>query len=118
MTDFSHIKLMEAVAKHFFGKANEHLSKEKNGELRFGTNGSKSVDLKKGRWFDHESNQGGGPIELIKRETGISETDKAYKWAEERGFWVNGHPGGGGLGREVAAYDYTDENGQLLFQVV
>jgi hypothetical protein len=118
MTEADQIKLMKAVAKHFFGEPNEHLSKEKNGELRFGTNGSKSVDLKKGRWFDHETNKGGGPIELIKRETGISETHKAYTWAEEQGYWVNGGAGGGRLGREVAAYDYTDDNGQLLYQAV
>ncbi len=61
MTDPAHIDLLNAVARHFFGEPNAQRSK--NGELRFGTHGSKSVDLKNGRWFDHEAGQGGGPFD-------------------------------------------------------
>ena len=36
-------------------------------ELRWGTNGSFSVDLEKRVWHDHETKQGGGTKDLIKR---------------------------------------------------
>ena len=118
MSDPQHIHLMETVAKHFFGEPNGQLSKK--GELRFGTHGSKSVDLKKGTWFDHEVGEGGGPLDLIKRETGISEARECYAWAESQGYWRNGggsQPQPPQLGPIVATYDYVDENGTLLFQV-
>lgn len=89
MSDPDHVRLMEAVARHFFGAPNRRLSKK--GELRFGTRGSLSIDLEKAAWFDHEANEGGGPLDLIKRETGISEQRDCYAWAEREGYWSNGH---------------------------
>ena len=84
MSDPDHARLMEAVARHFFGEPNERLSKK--GELRFGSHGSLSIDLEKAAWFDHEANQGGGPLDLIKRQTGISEPRDCYAWAEREGY--------------------------------
>jgi hypothetical protein len=46
-----------AIAQKHFGAPNKSLSSKT--ELRFGTHGSKSVNLKTGVWFDHESNDGG-----------------------------------------------------------
>ena len=127
MSDPDHVRLLQAVARHFFGDPNRRLSKK--GELRFGTHGSLSIDLQKGVWFDHEANEGGGPLDLIKRETSISEPREAYAWAEREGYWINGrardsstmlkHGGQKKPRREPAAtYDYTDEGGELLSQVV
>jgi hypothetical protein len=109
---------MEAVARHFFGEPNRRLSKR--GELRFGSNGSKSIDLQKGVYFDHENNQGGDALDLIMRELSIGERHEAYGWAERQGYWINGHATNGSVcgSREVAAYDYTDEAGALLYQAV
>ena len=40
------IAIAEPIARHFFGEPNRRMSKK--GELRFGTNGSMSIDLRKG----------------------------------------------------------------------
>lgn len=64
VTDYSH--LMSAVAELLLGKPNEQLSKPN--ELRYGNKGSLSVDLQKGTWFDYENNEGGGVLDLIRRE--------------------------------------------------
>ena len=105
-----HARLLEAVARHFFGEPNQRLSRK--GELRFGTHGSLSIDLEKAAWFDHEANEGGGPLDLIKRETGISEPRDCYAWAEREGYW-NGHPRPKPRGEPIAVYGYTDETGEL-----
>jgi hypothetical protein len=105
--------LLEQLARHFFGAPNEGQSKDD--KLRFGTHGSKSIDLKKGCWFDHETNEGGGPLDLIKREMGLSNNADCWSWAEREGFEVNGY---NHRSKEVDHYDYTDENGKLLFQVI
>ncbi|MGH7156012.1 MAG: hypothetical protein ACREF3_18960 [Acetobacteraceae bacterium] len=53
--------LIEPVARHLLGEPNRHLSSRT--ELRFGTNGSISVEIagdRCGQWYDHESKCGGG----------------------------------------------------------
>lgn len=106
MSDPDHVRLMEAVARYFFGEPNVRMSKKH--KLRFGTNGSKSVDLKKGVYYDHENREGGDAINLIMRELGIGDRHQAYCWAETQGYWVNGAQANGGakdsFGREVHAY--------------
>ncbi len=56
-------RAMGAVARDLLGEPNEGLSSKE--ELRFGTQGSTSVDLPKGTWFDHEAGQGGGVLDLV-----------------------------------------------------
>ena len=70
---------MGPAARRLLGEPNKHLSTK--AELRFGTHGSVSVDLKKGTWFDHEANQGGGVLDLIRREEGSAGKD-AVEWLE------------------------------------
>ena len=55
---------MAQVAKHFWGEP----SSATNTELRWGNHGSKSVNLAKGVWYDHELDVGGGVIDLIKEK--------------------------------------------------
>ncbi len=133
-----------AVAKELLGEPNKKLSS--NDELRFGNKGSLSVDLKKGVWADHSTAEGGGVISLIERETGRKGRE-AIDWLREHGFPIedNGdsHHSGqrqaqrssdsnrnfrpdddnqpepdGPPMRTVKHWDYLDENGGLLFQVV
>ena len=54
------------IAIKLLGEPNPKLSKEN--ELRFGTFGSMSVDLEKSTFFDHESGDGGGMVDLIKHQ--------------------------------------------------
>src|SRR5262245_29054535 len=80
MTAAEFARIMPDVARAFWGEPNRRLSK--NGELRWGSNGSKSVDVKKGVWHDHEAKEGGGVIALLKAE-GV---DDPAQWLREHGF--------------------------------
>jgi hypothetical protein len=120
-TEFA--RLLTQVAQHFYGEP----TKSTKQELRFRTRGSLAIDLQKAAWFDHEANEGGGAIDLIKRETGITEPSECFAWAEQQGYWSNGRAKpinnnskrqGPKLGQPVAYYDYVDETGTLLSQVV
>mgnify|MGYP006269481329 CR=1 FL=1 len=112
---------MEAVARQLLGEPNRALSSPL--ELRWGSRGSLSADLKKGTFFDHERGEGGGVLDLIARETGLRGRE-AVEWMRERGFDVSDGPAcaapakGPGGKTIVAEYDYRDEAGDLLFQVV
>lgn len=90
--------LIEAARK-YFGPENPDLSSKD--EFRFGTKGSKKLDLKKQTWHDFEADEGGGYVELFKR-AGLPLPNN----------------GGGRAKTIVAEYDYRDERGKLLFQVV
>lgn len=66
MIEISHYSKEIAIA--LLGEENKRLSKAN--ELRYGNNGSLSVDLVKGTWFDHEADEGGGMVSLIKKYHG------------------------------------------------
>lgn len=108
--DFSAIA--EDVARELLGEPNKALSNEK--ELRWGSHGSFSLDRSKGVWHDHERGEGGGVLDMIRRERGLV-NGQALDWLQERGFIPprSAHS----QRRIVATYDYTDEAGALLFQV-
>lgn len=63
-------KHIEMVARYYWGEPNIKLSN--SSDLRFGTNGSKSLDLGKGCWFDHENEVGGGIVNLVRHHEGIA----------------------------------------------
>jgi AAA domain len=96
-------ELMEPVARRLLGDPNKKLSKKD--DLRYGTKGSLSIDLKKGTFFDHEIKAGGGVLDLIRRE---HEGD-ALEWLRGQGLIKSD--------TIVATFDYRDEKGELLFQV-
>ena len=63
----------ERIARHYWGEPNAKLS-VKGRTLRWGTKGSRELDLQKGAWYDFEEEEGGGVIDLVKRhgKLGIS----------------------------------------------
>src|SRR5262249_15942219 len=128
MTHHPHIDwvaLMPDVARLLLGPINEELSDGDN--LRFRNRGSMIIDLKKGVWHDWETNEGGGVVDLIKREAG----EEPMAWLGSEGL-LNGDarrstnnttkqtikPKKPKLGRILAAYNYVDENNALVFHVV
>lgn len=127
-----------AVATSFWGVPNKSLSTAK--KVCWGSNGSKSVSVEKGTWFDYESDQGGGVLNLVERELGCDKST-ALKWLtaegylESRDMATERHqerreaPQAAQLPPEqdeapagtmvaVKGYDYTDRDGNLLYQVV
>jgi hypothetical protein len=111
--------LMEAVARKLLGKVNK--LKSSKTELRFGTNGSLSVDLSKGTWFDHEAGKGGGVLALIRRQKGLANGAAVAWMRDELRIQIDEKPAPNWQGksrrRVVAAYPYVDERGELLFEV-
>jgi hypothetical protein len=119
MSNADLIALIGPIARHFFGPPNPRLSTAT--ELRFGTHGSLAVDLIKGVWFDHENNIGGNLIDMIMRQQKFTEARECFQWMETEGWTASKGNGGSqphGARREVAHYDYTDEAGNFLSQVV
>jgi len=96
---------IKLAADELLGQPNRRLSRV--GELRYGTHGSLSVDLSKNTWFDHELGEGGGVIDLVRRELG---QDALIDWLEAHG-----------CSRQTpveTVYRYQDESGAHLFDVV
>lgn len=124
-------RYMRSVALELLGEPNQRLSSKT--ELRFGTSGSLAIDVDAGTWFDHEAKAGGGTLDLIARETG-RKNGEAVDWLRDAGFDVGddqqsvrkANSRSGELASSappakakiVATYDYVDESGELLFQVV
>ena len=121
MTGAEMARLMEAAARLLLGEPNPHLSR--NGEWRYGTHGSLSVDLARGTFFDHERGTGGGVLDLIRRELNINGAE-AWRWLEENcgAEPTNGHAArktNGEAGRRlVGRYVYEAPDGEPRFRVL
>ena len=104
------------VARHYWGEPNIKLS---NGsDLRFGTNGSKSVDLGKGCWFDHENDVGGGIVSLVRHHEGIDGGAPVAQLLRDK-FNIPLVPAqiSDMFPNEPTTYDYVDIQGELIYQV-
>lgn len=121
--------LADPVGRALFGDPNLKLSKPRV-ELRWGENGSIKIDLKAATFFDFEANEGGGLLDLIRREQRLSDDRGCFDWMRSVGISVpepqphEGHAqrrkGEGRVPAKTikAVYDYCDEGGALLYQVV
>jgi hypothetical protein len=109
--------LCEPVARIVWGEP----SGETASELRWGTRGSRVVDRAKGVWYDHERGVGGGTLELVSGAT----AKERWQWLRDRGL-INKASGGARKNKKggatpftiIATYNYEDESGASLFQVV
>ncbi len=117
---------MEAVAIALMGEPAQRLKSGR--ELRWRNRGSMSVDLTKGVWHDKERNVGGGTLALVIDQL---PTDKlgALDYMRKHGHLPDRErpkPNGSNGAHHATpapkprqvAYDYTDADGVLLFQVV
>lgn len=103
------------VAHALFGEPTQRIGDQ----LRYRSRGSLAVEAD-GTWYDHESEQGGGVLDLIVRETSAGNYAEAARWLEDQGIkqadeqsqrQTSQRP------RITATYDYVDEHGELLYQV-
>src|SRR5262245_19262802 len=102
--------LMEPVALRLL---REPTQKHAN-EWRYGSRGSLVIDIVNGRWFDHEANKGGGVFDLIRRQG----YDQPAAWLRSEGLLGSPQVASRTGPRFVKAYDYCDETGKLLYQVL
>ena len=105
---------IETVAKAYWGEPNQ----KRGHTLRWGTHGSKEVDLRKGTWFDFEANEGGGVVDLVRLNEGATIMGSIpdileKKFGIQKQAQVKLQPA-----RFMSAvYDYTDENGEVVYQI-
>lgn len=105
---------MEQVARHYFGEP----TSKKGHELRWGTHGSMAVDLRKGTWYSHEDNTGGGVIDLVRLHEPASMNGSIADVMENK-FGIPKRTQQTLKPAKYLAhqYDYYDEDGVLRYQV-
>jgi hypothetical protein len=103
------VRLMEPVACRFWGNPTRRAERR----LYWGNHSARTVDLGKGTWYDHENKVGGGVLDLIEREAGCGRAG-AMQWLVDHHF-VEPTCAAGAI---TAKYNYKDERGRLLYQVV
>lgn len=103
----------EQVATHYWGQP----TSRRGHELRWGTHGSKSLDLKKGTWFDHENNEGGGVIDLVKMHEGASLASVPDTLERKFGIPKQSQKKLEPVKYLAKCYDYYDDAGVLTYQV-
>ena len=105
---------IETVAKAYWGEPNQ----KRGHTLRWGTHGSREVDLRKGTWFDFEANEGGGVVDLVRANEGATIMGSIpdileKKFGIQKQAQVKLQPA-----RFMSAvYDYTDADGVVQYQV-
>ena len=107
--------LMEPVALRLLGEPNKALSKYPT-DMRWGANGSLSVNYETGQFYDHEADLGGGVIDFLQHKGG-HDRDGAIAWLRREGLLRAAHTAPPKATFECA-YDYVDESSELLFQVL
>jgi len=109
---------IDEVARRLLGEPNRPMSSST--QLRFGRHGSVAVEIagaKRGQWYDHEAGRGGDIVELVRHRLSL-DRDGAHAWIAETLGIASPSARRVAARRIVAIYDYRDENGVLLFQVV
>lgn len=117
------------VLPEFMGEPNKALSSRS--ELRWGKNGSLSVDLQKNTWHDHEDQTGGGVLDLLQSFRGYTKAE-AVEWLQDEGFLERKErPNGATNGSSpqgkfagfmddwpIATFEYHDDRGRLAYEVL
>ena len=112
--------LMEVVARKYLGEPNAPLSTPGK-ELRFGRQGSMSIDLVKGTFFNHEAGTGGGVAELIAQfapggnVVDILEKDFGLPKEQRQALLTLPQTP---RATSVIEYDYFDQDGVLRYQAI
>lgn len=105
-----------AAAQRLFGEPNRALSSRS--ELRFGTHGSKVVDVEAGTFYDHENRVGGGLLDMIQHANGCDAAG-ALAWLEDEGLKDRDArpPAAERVQLFPVFYDYQDESGNVISRV-
>ena len=112
------------IARRLLGEPNKALSTRTT--LRFGNHGSIAVEVsgpKRGQWYDHEHEVGGGSWEMLHIIGGF-DNGRAEKWLRDHGIETRPKTNGAADASRprpkqhvIKTYDYHDEDGVLLFKV-
>jgi putative DNA primase/helicase len=82
-----------------------------------------SVDIEAGCFYDHEAEVGGGVVDLVRHKRQCDHPS-AITWLRREGYFDTAfgprpqHTAGRSRERFICGYDYRDEDGKPLFQVI
>ena len=108
---------IEQIARHYWGEPNMKLS-QKGRTLRFGNRGSREVHLGKGTWFDFETNEGGGCVDLVRMNEGATISSNIPEILERKfGIQRQAQQSLQPARFMSAVYDYIDDQGEVRYQV-
>jgi putative DNA primase/helicase len=110
--DYSTIDVLE-LARKLLGE--EKLDRSTKTEKHFPENGGLFVNIEKNRWHSHGNGKGGDAVELVCFHHQCDRA-AAFRWLRENGYAPV--PTARPAATIVAEYDYLDENGARLYQVV
>jgi len=108
--------LAPQIARSLLGEPNKRLSTANS--WRYGTNGSLSVNIDDGQFYDHENKAGGGMLDLIQRVRG-EDVSAAISWLEDEGLKERSHAPAFERPAQMFSifYEYRDETGVILSKV-
>jgi hypothetical protein len=91
---------------------------QKGRTLRFGNRGSREVHLGKGTWFDFETNEGGGCVDLVRMNEGATIASNIPEILERKfGIQRQAQQSLQPARFMSAVYDYIDDQGEVRYQV-
>ncbi len=105
---------MEQVARHYLGEP----TSVRGTEMRWGQHGSMSVDLRKGTFYSHEANVGGGVVDLVRLYEPASLNGSLPDIMEQQ-FGIPKRTQESLQPSKYLSkqYDYYDEDGALRYQI-
>jgi hypothetical protein len=108
----------ERVAKHYWGEPNAKLS-IKGRTLRWGTHGSKELDLQKSTYYDFELCEGGGVVDIV-RNYGKVTISGSVAETLEREFGIQRQAQKSLVPKQYISkiYEYYNADGELGYQVL
>ena len=105
---------IEQVAKAYWGDP----TLVRGHTMRWGTHGSREIDLRKGTWFDFEANEGGGVIDLVRANEGATITGSIPDILEKKfGIQRQSQNALQPARFMSGCYDYINDNGEVTYQV-
>ena len=112
--------LIGPVARHLLGEPNA--AEGSSTDLRYGTNGSLSINIEKDAWYDFEKCVGGGVLALVVHQEQAQDEDEAACWIEQRGLATGAVVTAVSKAvpaqfKIVATYPYKDRSSALLYEV-
>ena len=110
--DFSRIPVIE-VARELFGQEGRERSTAR--EKHFPDNSGLFVNVQKNKWYSHGNERGGDVVSLVQFATGCDFKGALY-WLRSRGYLAERQARR--QKRITAEYDYVNEEGEVLYQVV
>ena len=105
---------IETVSVHYWGEP----TRRARNTLRWGTHGSREVDLRKGTWFDFENNIGGGVVDLVRQEEGATLSSIPDVLEKKFGIAKSTQKSIQPSHFISKAYNYVDASGELQYQVL